>query len=225
MQDLWTHQCIALWSGSFQPICWPQGISKEFHLWLTPADPCMICDPSNELHFDQGFFLPNLVAIPHLAIRPLIDPGWLLHDLWPQQSITLWSGILPTKFGGHRALLSKLTPTWPQLTPIPHSTPAMHYSMVRVLPTKFGGHRVLPSKLTPDDSSWPLHDLWPQQRIMLWSGILPTKFGGHRTFLSNLTPGWPQMTPTWPLTPAMNYRVLTTGQGFYSPNLVAKGHF
>ena len=42
---------------------WPQGISKEFERWLTLADPRMTFDPSNELHFDQGFFLPNLVAI------------------------------------------------------------------------------------------------------------------------------------------------------------------
>ena len=123
------------------------------------------------------------MAVGHCwANWPLVDPRWPLHDLWPQHCISLCSGVLPTKFGDHGALLSKLTLL---------------------------------------DPSWPLHDLWPQQCITLWSEILPTKFGGHRAFLSNLTPGWPQMTPTWPLTPEY---ALRCGQGFYSPNLVAIGH-
>ena len=32
--------------GSFCQIWWPQGISKEFDLWLTLADPCMTSDPA-----------------------------------------------------------------------------------------------------------------------------------------------------------------------------------
>ena len=95
-------------------------------------DPCMPFDLSNELHVDQGFFLPNLVTIRHFqAIWPLVDPSWPQHDLWPQHCISLWSGVLPTKFGSHKALLSKLTPTWPQLTPTWPLTPAMHYALVR----------------------------------------------------------------------------------------------
>ena len=210
LHDLWPHRCIALWSGvlsakfgghraflrnvtsgwpqltpawpltpaisytlisgSSYQIWWQYNISNKFDHWLTLADPCMTSDPSNALRSGQGFSPPNLVAVGHCwAIWPLLDPGWPLHDLWPQRCISLWSGVPPTKFGGHRALLSKLT----LLDPI-----------------------------------WPLHDLWPQQCITLWSEILPTKFGGHRAFLSNLTPGWPQMTPTWPLTPAMHYAVV-----------------
>ena len=123
-------------------------------------DPCMTFDPSNELHVDQGFFLLNLVAIRHFqAIWPLVDLSWPLHDLWPQQCITLWSGVLPTKFGSHRELLSKLTPTWPQLTPTWPLTPAMHYALIRCFLTKLGGHRALLSKLTP---TWPqLTPAWP----------------------------------------------------------------
>ena len=91
-------------------IWWPQGILKEFDLWLTLADLCMTFDLSNALRAGHGFFPPNLVAIGHcLANWPLFDPSWPLHDLWPQQCITLWSVILPTKFGGHRAFLSNLT--------------------------------------------------------------------------------------------------------------------
>ena len=77
------------------------------------------------------------------------------------------------------------------------------------------------------DPSWPLHDLWPHQCFMLWSEILSIKFGGHKAFLSNLTPGWP---PAWltPDNPYMTFdpsNALCFGQGFYSPNLVAIGHF
>ena len=99
---------------------------------LTSGWPLHDLWPSNELYFDQGFFLQNLVAIQHFsAIWPLLDPGWPLHDFWPQQCITLWSGVLSTKFGGHRALLNKLTPTWPQLTPTWPLIPVMHYGLVR----------------------------------------------------------------------------------------------
>ena len=119
--------------GSSYQIWWLYGISKQFDLWLTLADPYMTFHPSNALRSGQRFFPPNLVTIGHcLANWPLLDPTWPLHDLWPQQCIMLWSGVLPTKFGGHRALLSKLTPTWPQLTPAWPSTPAMHYALVRV---------------------------------------------------------------------------------------------
>ena len=95
---------------------WPQ---------LTPAWPF---DPSNELHFDQGS--SHQICWPY-SISMQFDPGWPLHDLWPQKCITLWSGVLPTKFGGHRALLSKLTHSQPQLTPTWPSTPAMHYALFR----------------------------------------------------------------------------------------------
>ena len=50
--------------------------------------------------------------------RPLVDPRWPLCDLWPKQYVTLWSGVLHTKFGGHRAFLSNLTSVtsaWPQI--------------------------------------------------------------------------------------------------------------
>ena len=115
----------------------PPNLVATGHFWgiwplVDPGWPQHNLWPRNELHFDQGFFLPNLMAIRHFsAIWNLVDPGWPLHDLWPQQCITLWSGVLLTKFGGHRALLGKLTPTWPQLTSSWPSTPAMHYTLIR----------------------------------------------------------------------------------------------
>ena len=44
-----------------------QTIIWVFDLWLTLADPYMTFDPSNVLHFGQGFFLPNLVAIKGMS--------------------------------------------------------------------------------------------------------------------------------------------------------------
>ena len=71
---------------------------------LTPGWPL-----TPALHFSQGFFLPNLVAIGHSwAICPLVDPGCPLYDLWPQHCTSLWSGVLPTKFGSHWAFLKQL---------------------------------------------------------------------------------------------------------------------
>ena len=83
-------------------------ISKLFDL-VDPSWLHMTFDPSNALHFSQGFFLPNLVVIRHFwAIWPLVDPDWSLHDFWPQQCSTLLSGVLPIKFGGQRAFLKQL---------------------------------------------------------------------------------------------------------------------
>ena len=172
----------------------------------------MIFDPSNALNFGQGFFSPNLVAIWHCQANwPLLDPSWPLHDLWPKQCIMLWSGVLPTKFGGHRPLSSKFTPTWPQLTPVWPLTPAMHYALVRssfhqicsaALATfnglvHFYTYRAFLRNLTSDLPQ--LTPAWPLTPAMstLWSGDLPTKFGGHRAFLCNLTPGWP-LHDLWP---------------------------
>ena len=51
--------------GSSHQIWWPLGIAMQIDPYLTPADPYMTFDPSNALHFGQGFFPPNLVAIGH----------------------------------------------------------------------------------------------------------------------------------------------------------------
>ena len=95
--------------GSSDKIWKPYGNSKQIDLWLTPADPCMTFDPCNALHSGQGFFQPNLVAIGHFKANwPLVDSGWSLCDLWPQQTTTLLSGVLLTKFGSHRAFLRQI---------------------------------------------------------------------------------------------------------------------
>ena len=73
-----------------------------------------------------------LVAIWHFyAILPWVDLSWPMQDLWPHQCIALWSGVLSTKFGGHRAFLRNLTSGWPWLTPAWPSTPTMSYTLIR----------------------------------------------------------------------------------------------
>ena len=106
---------------------------------------------SKVLRSGQGGFPPNLVAIRHSWANWLqIDHIWPLHDFWPQQSITLWSEILPAKFGGHRAFLSKfIDPGWDMHDLWPQQSITLWSG---VLPTKFGGHRVFLGKLT---SGWP----------------------------------------------------------------------
>ena len=52
----------------------------------------------------------HLVAITGIPkdIWPLVDPGWPLRDLLPQQCTSLWSGVLPNKFDSHRAFVSQV---------------------------------------------------------------------------------------------------------------------
>ena len=127
----------------------------------------------------------------------------------PSNELRSGQGFLPTKFGGHRELLSKLTPTWPQLIPSWLLTPAMHYTLVRDSSNQIWWPYGISKPIWPlVDPKWPLHDLWPKKFIKLGSGVLPTKFGGHRALLSELTPTWPHLTPTWPLTPAMHYALV-----------------
>ena len=201
-----THWCITLWSGVLSAKfgghrAFLKNLTSGWP-WLTPAWPL-----TQQWVKLWSRVLPTKFG-GHMAFLSNLTSGWpwlTLHDLWPQQCITLWSGVLPTKFGGHRALLSKLTPADPYMTFDPNN--ALH-----------SGQEFLPSNLVAIghcwanwplfDPSWPLHDIWPQQYIMLWSGVLLTKFGGHRVYLSKLTPTWPQLTPTWPLTPAMHYTLV-----------------
>ena len=92
----------------------------------------MTDEPNNALHSSRGFFGPNLVATGYSwANWPLVYPRWSLHDLWSQQSIMLWSRVLPIKFGGHTTFQSKLTCGWPQVTPAWLLTSAMRYTLVR----------------------------------------------------------------------------------------------
>ena len=77
--------------------------------WLTPAVSCTTFIPIIALHFGQGFSLPNLVAMQHsYSIWHLVDNGWPLHDLRLHHCTTLQSGVLHTKFGGHKAFLKQL---------------------------------------------------------------------------------------------------------------------
>ena len=65
VHDLWPHQCTSHRSGVLPA---EFGCQMAFLINLTSGWPqltCMTCNPINELHFSQGFFLPILVAIGH----------------------------------------------------------------------------------------------------------------------------------------------------------------
>ena len=89
-----------------------QNTPKQFHLWLTPADPYMTFD--QECIILWSGFLPNKMGSQRIFLYnfttgwPQVTPAW--H--WPQHCITCLSGILPTKFGSHRAFLSNSTTDW-----------------------------------------------------------------------------------------------------------------
>ena len=76
-----------VWNILGHPVNIPYQKSVEtYHFWTCAW----------KLHF---FYIP-LLAIDHfLENQPLIDPGWSLHDLWSQQCILLWSGVLLIKIG------------------------------------------------------------------------------------------------------------------------------
>ena len=95
-------------TGHFKGM-WPLGDPGLTPAWpLTPAMSYTLIRGSL-----YQIWWPYGISKPFALWLTQADP---LHDRWPQQCITVWSGVLPTKCGGHRALLSKLTPTWPQLT-------------------------------------------------------------------------------------------------------------
>ena len=97
--------------GFFYQIWWSQGISKVSDLWLTPADPCMILTPAMSYTLIKGSSYQ--IWWPYGISKPF--------DLWlipanpcmtfdPSNAIHSGQGFFPTKFGGHRAFISNLTP-------------------------------------------------------------------------------------------------------------------
>ena len=121
----------------------------------------------------------------------MVDPGRPLHYIWHYRYITLWSRVLPTKFG-RLAILSNLTFAWTRLT-LHKFWPQQCFTFWSgVLPTKFGSHIAFLSKF------WPC--LAPTHLCMTFDLMNALRFGhgfflpnlvaiGH--FLSNLTSGWP----------------------------------
>ena len=103
----------------------------------------------------------------------------------------------------------------PSFNPIPWSTTkriAGHknrqtdthtYVLFYFSSTRAYQHYKLKNKIS--NSGWHLR---PQQCITLRSRVLPTKLGGLVTFLSNSNSAWPQLTPSWPLTPSIHYTLI-----------------
>ena len=132
----------------------------------------------------------------------MVDPGWPLHDLRPQQCIILWSRILPPNLVaiGHSFTIWPLVdPGWPLHDFRPQQCTTFWSG---VLPTKFGAHREFLSNLTP---SWRrLTPAWPSTTAMHYSS---DKGSFYQTWCPLGVPeqfdSW--LIPAWPLTPAMLY--------------------
>ena len=151
----------------------------------------MTFDSSSEIGSGQGFFTPNLVAIGHCCANwPLLDPSWPLHDLWPQQCIMLWSAVLPTKFGGHRHIPWLLTRS-------------IYFSIHCKGRPRFASIALSGRPIIFLLYFFSLAFIMFFLLIWWWINELELELE-----LSNLTPGWPQMTPAWPLTPAMHYTLV-----------------
>ena len=152
---------------------------------------------------------PLITPSSHMAFLSNFTLDW--PQLTPARPLTpsMHCIVLSTKFGCHRAFLRNMTSGWPWLTPAWPLTPAVSNTFIRGSSYQIWWPYGISKQFWPlVDPDWPLHELWPQQYITLWSGVLPTKFDGHRAFLSNLTPGWPQMTSAWHLIPAVHYALV-----------------
>ena len=153
-----------------------------------------------------------------------LPSGWpQLTPAWPltHQCISLLSGVLSAKFGGHRAFLKNLTFGWPWLTPAWNQTQQWVTLWSRVLPTKFGGHTAFLSNLTPGwlwlTPAWPLTPAMHYALARGSSHQIWWPYGNAKQIDPYLTPDDPYMT----FDPS---NALRSGQGFFPPNLVAIGH-
>ena len=84
----------------------------HFYGKLTPKWPLTPCRVTSKICPQISWahpLTPCQVSGQYLEAWPT-DPRWPLHDLWPQQCTTLWSMVLFTKFGNHRAFLRQIDP-------------------------------------------------------------------------------------------------------------------
>ena len=111
-----------------------------------------------------------------------------LHDLWPHQCITLWSAVVRTKFGCHRAFLSNFTHGWHSVNPAWSLTPTMWNSSYQIwwpqdIPRQFDPWLTQTDPYLTCDPSNKLRSSW----------VLPTKFCGL------VHPKQPVVAPRWSL--------------------------
>ena len=131
----------------------------------------------------------------------MVHPLLPLRDLWPQQCITLWSGVLRTTFGRHRAFLA----IWPLVDP---GWPVHGQDF-------FLPNLVFHSILEQFDTCMTPVDLCiifnPINALHFCQGLFPANL----LTIEHSRAFWPLIDPGWP-TNALHF-----DQGF----LVAKGHF
>ena len=135
--------------------------------------------PTGTIHYNKiSNYVANLFIFSALSLK--------LKRAWPHFIALSISGLLPCG--------------WPQMTPAWPWTPSMRYTLAMVFPTKFGDRVAFLSNLIRGwplhylcnglidwlTLGWSLHGLWPQECIILPSGVSPTKVGGHELLLKQL---------------------------------------
>ena len=90
---------------------------------------CVTFHSNNVLHFVRG----SCYQIWWPMVFPSnLTSGWSwlnLCDLWSQQCNKFWTGVLPTKFGSHRAFPNNLTSGWPSPAASSVNLVLFHYSL------------------------------------------------------------------------------------------------
>ena len=166
-----TQQCTTLWSGLLPTKFGSHRVfPRQLDLWMT---------------FDLwwGHFENMPIPNPHAKYQPHTSKHGETHSLehlqlhnamlhWLHLMALRISKQLPSGWplinpSSHMAFLSNFTSSWPQQTPARPMIPSMHCTLVWG-PWVAIGHFWGMWPLV--DPSWPLHDLWPQQCITLWSG-------------------------------------------------------
>ena len=165
------------------------------------------------------------------GIWPLVDPRWPLHDLWPQQWVTLWQGFsfyqIWWPYDISKQFDPWLTPADPCMT-FNHSNAlcsdlwsinALHSGLWFFLPNLVAtGHlNEFDLWLTPDDPcmtfdhSSELHFDRGSSYQIWWPYDISKQFD-------------PWLTPADPCMTFNHSNALCSGKGFFPPNLVATGH-
>ena len=121
-------------------------------------------------NFEQKGKRHHLGSHTHSDAKHTVDPCTTFD---PSSVLQLWSWVLPTKFGSHRAFLSLYDP-W--LTP--HDLwPQQCFTLLSgVLSSKLGGHKTFLKQLDPSEPYMTFYS----RLVGAGSGVLVTKFGWNR---------------------------------------------
>ena len=148
---------------------------------------------------------------------------WLIpasptHDLWPQQSSTLWSGLLPTEFVCQKGILSKLDNGWTRLIFDPINALHLNQGSSNQIWQSYDISKQFDLWLNLADPY--IMNFEPNIILLSGQGIFLTNLVAIRAYLNKLTPGW----PGWFLQSFDPIIALHFSQGLFLSSSVAIGH-